>query len=232
MNTKSKILTLLLAASMVLAGGCAQKKNNSADGTRPPVTTPADTNQVTPGDPKGTYRAEGDKATELVQLFTEKFPSSFHSVSSDGTCSGDGQTADMPTVFTGFTAHSAPTPVLSGSMSTTIVPVYSEEGLHEYFHKNAEIYDLTALAEYAAYDDSYFDDNALLIIALNDSEGAASYSVTGGWENNLSVDGRSFDELVLALQRTPGDAASSHLIVEMNKDFITAWGSFFVRTYE
>lgn len=229
MSTKSRITAALAAASMLLLVGCAQKKNVSDDGTRPPVTTASVTEAEVTGDPREVYLAEGEKASELLSLFCEKFPSRFPS---DSTAGPDGQASSSKAVFTGFVSHYAMTPELAGRQNTTIIPIFSQDKLHEYFHQNANLYDLTALAEYASYDNAFFDDKALLILALSDPEGAASYNLVGAFSDTLSANGLELDELVFVLEKTSGDATVSHFIIEMDKRFLNEWMSFSVCTYE
>lgn len=217
MNRKVQILSALLASVLIFGTGCATTRNNSSDGT-----TDLETN-APEADPREAYIADGEEYDKLFALFSEKFPSDFPETADDRS---------EHELFCGFHAHFAVTPTVGEPQNTTIVQVYSEEGLHKYFHENAETYDLSELSLSAHYDDSFFDDKALLIVALSDSDGASGYELVGGWQDRLVGEGYELDELVFAVKKTSGDATASHAIIELDKKFIALWDSFFVNIFE
>lgn len=238
----NKITSAILCSALLMAmmAGCSSDKDSdSTDGTNAQsnivsssetvaedsgdstssenTSSPSDVSEsIDPVEIKKIYKASAEVAEKLAQ--EEK--------------------TEKEIIYTGFNSTFYNTPLFStDGAKTLLTPIFSHSGLHKYIEENSDTFDFyygdESFAEAAEkYDSNYFRENGVLIISFYDNVGGSGYSVTGAWEEVLSQDGNELDKLVIAAKRSAGDIKSGHLIIELNKDFITVWDSYNLSIYE
>lgn len=225
-----KFMSAALCAAMLISliSGCATKKTASnplhtdengnivlKDSNGNPIVFNSEKKPTTPEEIKALYTPSAKKLAELANEHTVK-----------------------PIEFSGFTGIIYETPLISEEApNPVIMPVYSSAGLERYVEANSAYFDFgkgdKPFSQIAGdYPDDFFVDNCLLLISFNDADGGSGYSLSGGWEDSLTVDGDELCELVLAIKKSSGDNTSAHLIVEADKAFIGLWESYSVSLYE
>lgn len=230
MKHGTKLMSAALCAVLLtsLISGCAAKKTESnplhtdengnivlTDSNGNPIVFNSQKKPTTPEEIKALYTPSAKELSELAEEQTVK-----------------------PIEFSGFTGIIYETPLISDEApNPVIMPVYSSAGLSRYIDANSAYFDFgkgdKPFSQIANnYPDDFFVDNCLLLISFYDAAGGANYSLSGGWEDSVGIDGDELCELVLAVKKSAGGNTSAHLIVEADKSFVGLWESYSVSLYE
>lgn len=210
---KSIICAALLLA---LIPGCASKKNS----VTPPVTgsivnSGESDNSTETSNPRDIYKPSAEESQKLAE-----------------------ENSEQPMVFAGFDSHFFSTPALKSDLpSMTATPVFSHEGIHKYMTENSESFnfnegDNSFAAFIEKYDQNYFADKGLLIVAFIDKEGGKDYSIPGAYENHLSGEGYEMDQLVFSIKKSDGENTANHFVVEIDKTFLDVWDTYSISFYK
>ncbi len=220
---RSALIAVLTAAILVGCSGAPDTPSGN-EGTSA-VTTNVTTipEAITP------VTLSPEKVAEIKDLYT---------LSADDAAKLADEKTVQPIVYSGFEYRYFNTPPKADGLSlASITPLYSHAGLHNYIEKNTSLYDLgkgagsfESFAE--SYMESFFADKGVLVISFTDAEGGGSYTLTGAWEEHVHFGEEHLDQLTLAVKKTPGENTAGHLLVEMDKEFISLWDSFSIEIYE
>ncbi len=104
---------------------------------------------------------------------------------------------------------------VEGASFPKTVVIGSVAELEAYYEANKEIYSLTESSFYsamAAYDEAFFENNALIFVLLEEPSGSIKHRVAGLWVTD--------DELEIEIERTvpqmgTADMAEWHIVIEM-----------------
>lgn len=230
MNVK-KFLKAALAAALILAllPACSDDKGDGAKNT-----TEAKTEAVS-----GTVSESVPVETviETAPPVDKDAVKDQYTLSEDEAAAIADKNAPAAIKYASFDSMVFTTPAISEKAPLmTITPIFNAEGVHSYLHEAGESFDLgngngSFSSTMAIYDDAFFEEKALLVVAFLDKEGGSAYSVTGAWDDHIVGEGFEMDRLVFGVKRAEGDVTAGHVIIEIDPEFLSIWDTYGMEFY-